>query len=134
MTVGYPGGEFAMQCDPTDRDRNAKFRAAIEDGADLIQIGGYSIRLAPPDLAEWLEWPDDAAHEFLWDQAGARTLKWKQPGGWLAITYHDNEHGTWPASAAGGEMRMACPFGTVASQFIPVRGADGITVLDGGAE
>ena len=125
MTVGYPGGEYAAQ-DP-DRligllredkeyrgltfwhDENAELQL-VEHG--LSQCVG--VRPCPPDLVEWIERITPAGNPAKEDYDYKRV-----PGGWLRDTYHE-----WPGENGGlGGV-------SVASTFIPVQGAAGLTVLE----
>lgn len=108
MTVGVPGGEYAVKADDPDKAWNAlsPVMGFSGDGPltrkkvnEALKANGYeavTLRPAPPDLVEWLE-------------CGVAQMAYqnKVQGGWLRHL--------------GGDI----PVGV----FVPVRGADGITVL-----
>lgn len=71
MTVGYPGGEFAVKCEAA-----AHFTTLKPYCEDINAAPGQLLtRECPPDLAEWLSAP---MHTYNPDRQ-----RMKVPGGWL---------------------------------------------------
>lgn len=106
MTVGYPGGEFAMQRRDDDIDLfRRRFSAMVHLLADALGVETLRLRPCPPDLVEWIE-----AHvgNCVW-KPRADGRWYVSPGGWVRDIHH-------------GEGRWA-------TAFIPVAGAAGLTII-----
>ena len=97
MTVGVPGGEYAVKAESLDASRKV---FAAKAGAEAL---GKQIRIAPPDLAQWIECE---MGEFAEGRG-------KVPSGWIWIDPDlFKSNGMYPAV------------------FTPVQGAPGLTVLE----
>ena len=102
MTVGVPGGDFAIRTDADSADASLFPHVAgiFGDSTDFA-----CIRPCPPDLVEWIE---AEAH-------GQRGMYAKCAGGWLAFMH----------AANGCDPSRECAAGA----FVPVAGAAGLTII-----
>lgn len=99
VTAGEQGGEYALKAATTD-DAHKVYEKAFGRSTYL--------RPTPPDLVEWLE-------------AELHSSSTLDRGACLSADARTNVPGGWLYFGGAGE--------SAAAAFVPVRGADGITVL-----
>jgi hypothetical protein len=117
MTVGVPGGEYAAQAEHLQAATDFFMISGVLVFGQVSGscIDGVFFRPCPPDLAEWL----DAKPHCLYAVNGG-FMRQRVPGGWQYISVERTEHPS--------ECVTTCSDHT--SQFIPVAGAAGITVIE----
>jgi hypothetical protein len=119
VTVCVPGGEYACFTDGAQIARDSLNDLPISAGDATCESDGsygydYFVRVAPPELAEWLDAPMHCIMAWNTD-----LLRAKVPGGWI---YYQHEISRDPDNG----MRI---IHDSAQCFVPVALASGITII-----
>lgn len=107
ITVGYPGGEFALKCEEGDYwrlDEHLTSRAELtcpDNPGSVVPaanaLKSVLVRPAPPDVVEWLEADESKDREL----HGCQT-RCKVPGGWIYYPDADREGAFVPVPLTAG--------------------------------
>jgi hypothetical protein len=120
MTVGVPGGEYAVKAEDDAAARDTfivdyiSYRAWTPDGPGTMP----HVRPCPPEMVEWIE---AEMHDYHETNAGIGRMK--ITGGWL-YEVHDAQNLNPPEEYPNYNVVVH------ATERAPVAGAAGLTVLD----